>query len=152
MAEIYSQTLATGFSPESWYTQGLTLVERILGAPGGQWFWENFSDNLPPQRFDARWIEYSAVKNELVSNDQAGCLDQILPGLQIFDVLREIAPKMVPTELPESAECIGRNDVDQRCGQGSPGFGLEPTFTPLEVGILKGAKRGGAIHEEAEPL
>ena len=47
MLEIYSQTLATGFAPETWHTQGLTLVERILATPGGQWFWRDFADNYP---------------------------------------------------------------------------------------------------------
>ncbi len=48
MLEIYSQTLATGFSPETWHTQGLTLVERILATPGGEWFWDAFAHNYPP--------------------------------------------------------------------------------------------------------
>ena len=45
MLEIYTQTLITGFSPETWHTQGKTLVKRVLATPGGQWFWTNFSDN-----------------------------------------------------------------------------------------------------------
>jgi hypothetical protein len=47
MLEIYAQTLATGFAPETWNTQGHTLVERILATPGGQWFWGNFGNNYP---------------------------------------------------------------------------------------------------------
>ena len=47
MLEIYAQTLATGFAPETWNTQGHTLVERILATPGGQWFWANFGHNYP---------------------------------------------------------------------------------------------------------
>ncbi len=47
MLEIYTQTLATGFAPETWHTQGLTLVERILATPGGEWFWEAFAHNYP---------------------------------------------------------------------------------------------------------
>jgi hypothetical protein len=43
--EIYTQTLVTGFSPETWQSQGTTLVNRVMATPGGQWFWENFSDN-----------------------------------------------------------------------------------------------------------
>lgn len=48
MLEIHAQTLATGFAPETWNTQGRTLVERILATPGGQWFWAAFGDNYPP--------------------------------------------------------------------------------------------------------
>lgn len=48
MLEIYAQTMATGFAPETWNTQGQTLVDRILATPGGQWFWTNFGHNYPP--------------------------------------------------------------------------------------------------------
>ena len=48
MVDIYTQTLMTGFSPETWATQGVTLVERVLGCPGGQWFWEEYAGNYPP--------------------------------------------------------------------------------------------------------
>ena len=47
MLEIYAQTFATGFAPETWNTQGHTLVVRILDTPGGQWFWATFGDNYP---------------------------------------------------------------------------------------------------------
>ena len=47
MLEIYTQTLTTGFSPETWNTQGITLVKRVLATNGGQWFWATFSDNYP---------------------------------------------------------------------------------------------------------
>ena len=47
MLEIYSQTAVTGFSPETWETQGHTLVARILGTPGGRWFWDGYQDNFP---------------------------------------------------------------------------------------------------------
>lgn len=47
MLEIYAQTLATGFSPETWHTQGQTLVERILATSGGQSFWATFGHNYP---------------------------------------------------------------------------------------------------------
>ena len=45
MLEIYTQTLITGFSPETWRTHGISLVERTLATPGGQWFWANFANN-----------------------------------------------------------------------------------------------------------
>lgn len=45
MLEIYTQTLLTDFSPETWQTQGTSLVIRVLATPGGQWFWEGFADN-----------------------------------------------------------------------------------------------------------
>lgn len=47
MLEIYSQTMATGFAPETWHTQGNTLVRRILDTPGGNWFWANYRHNYP---------------------------------------------------------------------------------------------------------
>lgn len=47
MLEIYAQTMATGFAPETWKTQGQTLVERILATPGGQWFWSSYGHNYP---------------------------------------------------------------------------------------------------------
>jgi len=47
MLEIYTQTLATGFAPETWHTQGQTLVERILATAGGQWFWAEYAHNYP---------------------------------------------------------------------------------------------------------
>ena len=47
MLEIYTQTLATGFAPETWHTQGHTLVERVLATPGGKWFWDDFAHNYP---------------------------------------------------------------------------------------------------------
>lgn len=47
MHEIYAQTLETGFAPETWRTQGHTLVQRILATPGGEWFWRAFGDNYP---------------------------------------------------------------------------------------------------------
>lgn len=47
MLEIHAQTLTTGFAPETWHTQGQTLVRRILATPGGRWFWEAFRDNYP---------------------------------------------------------------------------------------------------------
>jgi hypothetical protein len=45
MVDIYTQTLITTFSSETWDTQGVSLVERVLGTPGGQWFWANYRDN-----------------------------------------------------------------------------------------------------------
>lgn len=47
MLEIYSQTLSTNFSPETWFTQGVTLVERILSTNGGRWFWQNYANTYP---------------------------------------------------------------------------------------------------------
>ncbi len=48
MLDIYTQTLITSFPPETWASQGISLVERVLGTPGGQWFWASFADNYPP--------------------------------------------------------------------------------------------------------
>jgi len=44
----YSQTFITNFSPETWATQGVTLVERVLNTNGGKWFWEIYADTYPP--------------------------------------------------------------------------------------------------------
>ena len=49
MLDIFSQTQLTEFSPETWETQGVTLVKRVLGTPGGHWFWAAFEDNYPRQ-------------------------------------------------------------------------------------------------------
>jgi hypothetical protein len=48
MLDIYTQTSMTSFSPETWATQGVTLVERVLGTSGGQWFWATYAENYPP--------------------------------------------------------------------------------------------------------
>lgn len=45
MWDMYSQTVVTGFSPETWETYGVPLVERILSTPGGRWYWSKFRDN-----------------------------------------------------------------------------------------------------------
>lgn len=47
MLEIYTQAFITEFAPETWNTQGRTLVARVLSVPGGQWFWMNYQDNYP---------------------------------------------------------------------------------------------------------
>ena len=47
MVVIHSETLLTGFAPDTWASQGRTLVERILGTRGGQWFWRNFAESYP---------------------------------------------------------------------------------------------------------
>lgn len=47
MLDIYTQTFVTGFSPETWTTQGVTLVQRVLSTEGGRWFWDGFADNYP---------------------------------------------------------------------------------------------------------
>lgn len=49
MLEIYAQTMATGFAPETWRTQGYTLVDRVLATPGGQWFWRSYGNNYPSE-------------------------------------------------------------------------------------------------------
>jgi len=47
MVDIYTQTAVTKFSPETWATQGMTLVNRVLGTNGGKWFWSTYGDNYP---------------------------------------------------------------------------------------------------------
>ena len=43
--DIHSQTTVTGLSPESWQSQGVKVVERLLASPGGRRVWEQFGDN-----------------------------------------------------------------------------------------------------------
>ena len=43
--DLYSQTVTTGFSPETWETQGVGLVKRVFPTPGGRWFWSNYRDD-----------------------------------------------------------------------------------------------------------
>lgn len=47
MVDIYTQTAVTNFSPETWATQGTSLVKRVLGTSGGKWFWALYADNYP---------------------------------------------------------------------------------------------------------
>lgn len=42
--DVYSQTVITGFSPETWQTQGVGLVRRVFTTNGGSWFWTNYQD------------------------------------------------------------------------------------------------------------
>ena len=48
MLDVYTQTSVTSFSPETWATQGMSLVERVLGTSGGHWFWAGYADTYPP--------------------------------------------------------------------------------------------------------
>ena len=45
--DMYSQTVVTGFSPETWQTQGCKAIARIMNTPGGRWFWENYAGEYP---------------------------------------------------------------------------------------------------------
>ncbi len=47
LEDIYTQTWITEFSPETWTTQGVTAVERVMGTRGGKWFWANYAHNYP---------------------------------------------------------------------------------------------------------
>ena len=38
--DLYSQTVVTDFSPETWRTQGVGLVKRVFVTNGGAWFWK----------------------------------------------------------------------------------------------------------------
>ncbi|MBL4783691.1 MAG: hypothetical protein JKX92_15770 [Porticoccaceae bacterium] len=37
----FSQTKASGFSPETWAAQEI-MAARIIGTAGGRWFWSNY--------------------------------------------------------------------------------------------------------------
>ena len=43
--DVHSQTVVTGFSPETWETQGATIVERVIATPGGRRIWAQFREN-----------------------------------------------------------------------------------------------------------
>jgi len=45
--DLYSQTMITGFSQETWATLGVGLVKRVFTTPGGSWFWSHFQDDYP---------------------------------------------------------------------------------------------------------
>jgi len=45
--DMYTQSVVTGFSPETWETQGRRVVGRVLGTPGGQWFWRQHCEEYP---------------------------------------------------------------------------------------------------------
>lgn len=45
--DMYAQTVVTGFSPATWQTQGRKVIRRVLGTPGGRWFWENHGVEYP---------------------------------------------------------------------------------------------------------
>jgi len=47
--DMYAQTVITGFSPETWETQGRRAVKRVLDTPGGRWFWQQFSEEYPQE-------------------------------------------------------------------------------------------------------
>ncbi len=42
--DIHSQTTVTGLSPETWQSQGVKVVERVVASPGGRRVWEQFGD------------------------------------------------------------------------------------------------------------
>ena len=43
--DIHSQTMVTGLSPETWNTQGVAVVERLVASPGGRRIWAQFRKN-----------------------------------------------------------------------------------------------------------
>ena len=66
--EVYNQTLVTGYSPETWATQGETLVWRIFGTNGGRWFWGNYADTYPTPFQDEinRILQKPNAESELI--------------------------------------------------------------------------------------
>jgi hypothetical protein len=47
--DMYVQSVATGFSPEVWSAHGSKVLSRVLGTPGGRWFWRNFREEYSPE-------------------------------------------------------------------------------------------------------
>ena len=47
--DVHSQTAVTNFSPETWETQGVTVVERNIATPGGRRVWAQFRENYPSE-------------------------------------------------------------------------------------------------------
>jgi hypothetical protein len=47
--DMYAQTVVTGFSPETWETQGRRAIKRVLDTPGGRWFWQMFGEEYPSE-------------------------------------------------------------------------------------------------------
>ena len=53
IADVYSQTMASGLAPEVWETQGRERVQFLVGTPGGQYCWEAARDSFPKDFRDA---------------------------------------------------------------------------------------------------
>jgi len=47
--DMYVNSVVTGFSPETWSAHGSKVLGRVLDAPGGRWFWQNFSADYPAE-------------------------------------------------------------------------------------------------------
>jgi len=47
MWNMYIQTIQTGFSPETWKANGVSLVHRVIGTEGGKWYWKQYSKDYP---------------------------------------------------------------------------------------------------------
>jgi len=43
--DMYAQTVVTGFSPETWATQGQRVIRRVMTTPGGRWFWREYRED-----------------------------------------------------------------------------------------------------------
>lgn len=61
--DVYCQTIVTGFSRETWETQGVSTIERVLASPGGGSFWTQFRENYPNE-FRAEVDRILASKSE----------------------------------------------------------------------------------------
>ncbi len=48
LCDVYNQAHVTSFAPETWQYQGITVAWRILGSPGGRWFWDEYRSNYAP--------------------------------------------------------------------------------------------------------
>lgn len=44
LSDMYMQTVIAGYSRETWLTQGVKLVARVMTTAGGRWFWSHYSD------------------------------------------------------------------------------------------------------------
>jgi hypothetical protein len=49
LSQIYAETVETGFSPQTWETQAIGIVERVFTTPGGRMFWNSYRQDYTPQ-------------------------------------------------------------------------------------------------------
>ena len=61
--DVHSQTIATSYSPETWYKLGASVIERLLLTPGGRRFWQEFGESYG-EEFRADVDQILALKSD----------------------------------------------------------------------------------------